>query len=72
MSHEPSYCIVLLPSREIVRRAYSLREAAAWLATYNAIMGGAGTRAAIVEEWGEGRMVGSSEGPRMEVGGWRE
>jgi hypothetical protein len=70
MSREPSYCILLLPSRETVRRACSLREAAAWLATYNTIMEGAGARPAIVEEWGEGRMVGSSEGPRMEVGGW--
>jgi hypothetical protein len=50
MSREPSYCILLLPSREIVRRACSLREAAAWLATYNAIMRGAGAKPAIVEE----------------------
>jgi hypothetical protein len=61
MSREPSYCILLLPSREIVRRACSLREAAAWLATYNAIMGGAGARPVIVEEEehaeGVGRMV---------------
>lgn len=63
MSREPSYCILLLPSREIVRRACSLREAAVWLTTYNAIMVGAGARPAIVEEEegehaeGVGRMV---------------
>jgi hypothetical protein len=50
MTHELKYCIVLLPSREIPRRDYSLREAAAWISTYNQIMEGRGKVAAIVEE----------------------
>ena len=50
MSPEPKYCILLLPSREIIRRDCSLREALAWLRTYNDIMQGAGPRPVIAEE----------------------
>lgn len=50
MTREPTYCVLLLPTCEIARPHCTLREAAAWLATYNEIMDDAGGTAAIVEE----------------------
>lgn len=50
MSPEPKYCILLLATREVLRRHCSLREAAAWLATYNQIMQGVGPLPVIAEE----------------------
>lgn len=51
MSHEPvSYSVLLLPRREVAARHLTLREAEAWIRTYNAILHGEPSAATIIEE----------------------
>ncbi|QDU31891.1 hypothetical protein ETAA8_70530 [Anatilimnocola aggregata] len=51
MSQLPAlYSVVLLPSRETVARGLSLRDASAWIRTYNEVMQGRPAQAVIAEE----------------------
>lgn len=47
------YQVLLLPSREVVARHCSLKEASAWLRTYNDVMRPRGVQAVIAEEKAE-------------------
>lgn len=53
MIPSPSYCVILVPTQEVVARSCSLAEAGAYALTYNTIMLGERTQAMIAEEEGE-------------------
>lgn len=51
MSRLPAlYSVVLLPTRETVVRGLTLRDASAWIETYNQVMQGRPYQAVIAEE----------------------
>ncbi len=50
MNHPHRYEIVLLPRTEVAARDLSLREAVAWMRTYNQVMSGGRVVAVVAEE----------------------
>ena len=50
MNHPHRFEIVLLPRTEVAARDMSLREAVAWMRTYNQVMAGGRVVAVVAEE----------------------
>ncbi len=45
------YSVLLLPRRELVARGLTLRDASAWMRTYNEVLNGGPNQAVIAEEF---------------------